>query len=253
MTSTDRSGHPAYTNQKFLVMELWDKFFKRKADELAPGYDNTAIRTELNNHFFDGVEAISFIKHWYNEAQWYGKFNLLEFIIQQPYVYANVTEINEVLKREFSAYRIVDNTIVEITDEEEVKEIEASLSISDQFAHVKAHLKRALKDLADREHPAYRNSIKESISAVEAICKTITGNGSGTLGKALEELERNHNLHPSLKTAFSKLYGYTSDAGGIRHALSDDSIEPGQEEARFMLITCSAFVNYLVQKVAAGR
>jgi hypothetical protein len=45
------------------------------------------------------------------------------------------------------------------------------------------------------------------------------------------------------------MYGYTSDAQGIRHALMD---EPNLsfEDAKFMLVSCSAFVNYLIAKAA---
>lgn len=56
-------------------------------------------------------------------------------------------------------------------------------------------------------------------------------------------------MHPALKGSFEKLYGYTSDAEGIRHALLD---EPNLdfEDAKFMLVSCSAFVNYLKAKAA---
>jgi hypothetical protein len=64
---------------------------------------------------------------------------------------------------------------------------------------------------------------------------------------ALAAIEKKTTLHPSLKEAFQKLYGYTSDAQGIRHALMD---EPNLdiEDAKFMLVSCSAFVNYLIVK-----
>jgi hypothetical protein len=55
-------------------------------------------------------------------------------------------------------------------------------------------------------------------------------------------------LHAVLKQAFQKLYGYTSDAQGIRHALLDEPTLD-VEDAKFMLVSCSAFVNYLVVKV----
>jgi hypothetical protein len=114
---------------------------------------------------------------------------------------------------------------------------------------VATHLKRALELLSDRKSPDYRNSTKESISAVEAICGLITGNPKAELGQALKEIERGNKvkLHGALSGAFSKLYGYTSDAGGIRHALLD---EPNLyfEDAKFMLVSCSAFINYLVAK-----
>ena len=53
-----------------------------------------------------------------------------------------------------------------------------------------------------------------------------------------------------MKKAFTCLYGYTSDSGGIRHALTEDDVVPNFEDAKFMLVSCSAFINYLIAKVA---
>ena len=53
--------------------------------------------------------------------------------------------------------------------------------------------------------------------------------------------------HP--KSAFEKLYGYTNNPDtGIRHALIDDTNIPTSAEATYMLVTCSAFINYLNTK-----
>lgn len=51
-------------------------------------------------------------------------------------------------------------------------------------------------------------------------------------------------MHEALKEAFKKLYGYTSDAEGIRHALLNDPTLDF-EDAKFMLVACSGFVNLL--------
>ena len=97
----------------------------------------------------------------------------------------------------------------------------------------------------------YRNSIKESISAVEAFCREKTDENS--LGKALNHLEANGIIIPKLlKVAFDKLYAYTNQPDtGIRHALmdSDGAYTPASEEALFMLVSCSAFLNYLCRKI----
>jgi len=58
-------------------------------------------------------------------------------------------------------------------------------------------------------------------------------------------MESKRNLHPALKGAFDKLYGYTSDADGIRHALLEED-KVTFEQAKFMLVVCSAFTNYVV-------
>ncbi|HEU4506960.1 MAG TPA: hypothetical protein VFR78_01890 [Pyrinomonadaceae bacterium] len=63
--------------------------------------------------------------------------------------------------------------------------------------------------------------VAESISAVESLCNLITG-GKDTLGDALKKVEARVAIHPALKKGFGNIYGYTSDANGIRHALLDE-------------------------------
>src|SRR5699024_6978603 len=105
----------------------------------------------------------------------------------------------------------------------------------------------SLRMLSDKKDPDYRNSIKESISAVESYCSIMVREPKATLGKALAKIEVKNDIHPSLKEAFNKLYGYTSDEEGIRHKLLD-APNVKQEDAVFMLVACSAFINYLKQK-----
>lgn len=156
--------------------------------------------------------------------------------------------VNGSLEKEMSAYRLINGQIVPITSELQIQSIEQALSDSSILKNVNEHLNAALRMLSDRQSPDYRNSIKESISAVEALCKSLSNNPKGTLGKVLDQLEnKNIKLHPSMKEAWSKLYGYTSDKAGIRHALLLDSQDVSSAEAKYMLISCSAFVSYLIQ------
>lgn len=136
-----------------------------------------------------------------------------------------------------------------MTDKNEIQEIEESL-VNSAVPHLKSvyvHLSTALSLLSDRKSPDYRNSIKESISAVESISKIIAGDRKAELGKALKVLSDKIGLHNGLKAGFSSIYGYTSDEGGIRHAMSDEK-EIYFEDAKYMLVACSAFVNYLIMK-----
>jgi len=60
--------------------------------------------------------------------------------------------------------------------------------------------------------------------------------------------ESGTGLQPALVQAFEKMYGYTNDnRSGICHSMIDES-RLGLEDARYMLVTCSAFINYLVVK-----
>lgn len=45
----------------------------------------------------------------------------------------------------------------------------------------------------------------------------------------------------------NKKFQNTSDAEGIRHALLNES-SLGYEDSLYMLISCSAFINYLIDK-----
>ena len=61
-------------------------------------------------------------------------------------------------------------------------------------------------------------------------------------------LEKKRGLKGPLKVAFEKLYSYTNDKGGVRHADGLFVSEVSFEEAKFMLVSCSAFVNYLISE-----
>ncbi|UPT65928.1 MAG: hypothetical protein M0D57_15640 [Sphingobacteriales bacterium JAD_PAG50586_3] len=163
-----------------------------------------------------------------------------------------IDEVNSVLISEFSSYRIVGGEFIEITSEGEIKEVESALENTSKLSGVKAHLNSALSLMADRTNPDYRNSIKESISAVESLCKIIANSPKATLGTALNILEKQgFEIHGALKDGFSKLYGYTSDGDGIRHSMLEESTI-SQEDARYWLISCSTFINYLIAKAEKG-
>src|SRR6185295_17139752 len=87
-------------------------------------------------------------------------------------------DVSRILSEEHAGFRLMDGLFVEITDETEIEAIEQALSTTskDRFAPARAHLVSALEMLSDRNAPDYRNSIKESISAVEAIAQILTGN-----------------------------------------------------------------------------
>jgi hypothetical protein len=114
---------------------------------------------------------------------------------------------------------------------------------------VREHISTALSMLSDKDSPDYRNSIKESISAVESFVKVTCQDNKGTLGALL----KNFQGHPALNTAFKNLYGWTNDEKGIRHSLLDEGSPVGFDEAKFMLVACSSFINYAKSKLATNK
>lgn len=117
---------------------------------------------------------------------------------------------------------------------------------------VRDHLDEAKRLLADRDEPNYRNSVKEAISAVEALARLIVNDEKATLGQALKIVEAEIPIHPCLQAAFDKLWGYRSDGSGIGHGSAKGS-PVGAAEASFMLVASSAFVSYLVDKAAQAN
>ncbi len=218
------------------LQDIWKYYFKEPIDGI---------------NVRDIGNTMQLIRVYFFQCKWYEVYDFIQFIVEyfpvESLIQNFIQTCNATLSRELSAYRFVENKLVPVTSEQEIAEIEAALAVSKRFT---PHLECALEFLADRKTPDYRNSIKESICAVEAICKLITGNSKATLGEALRLLENKlGKLHPSLKNTFNSLYGYTSDAEGIRHGmLGESSLDV--EDAKFMLIACSAFINYLVAKAA---
>jgi hypothetical protein len=146
-----------------------------------------------------------------------------------------------------AAYRVLDKTIVPIGSEAELETLKRAFADLDstQFYGARQHLKNAAQELTAGN---CSNSIRESIHAVESVARTLASDGS--LSTALAKLGAATKIHPAMNKAFGSLYGYTSDAQGIRHAHLNDpsSPPPDEQDALFMIGACAAFVSYLINK-----
>lgn len=223
---------------------LWTEFYGERADEIGTYHHGRVLTSSV----------INYIKNWFFKSDWYEKYDLIEFLstLDTKVMKLNIDfseSCNIALKKEMAGYRLVDGSIVQITSEEEIVEIEQALNNTTNWNSVNTHLITAISYFSKRDNPDFRNSIKEAISAVESLCIIITDDKNATLGKALSEIEKKYKIHSALKSAFASLYGYTSDSGGIRHALLEDDIVVTMEDAKFMLVSCSAFINYLNTKI----
>lgn len=181
--------------------------------------------------------------------------DLLEYIInnfQEIYLFENqeIEKIfNNVFEKEFVGYRFVDSLITPITDEVEIGAVEEAIE-KNPYGKCKKLIKEALEELSDREKPNYSLSIQRSITAVEMVCQIITGEQT-TLGKVLKKLEdKGLIINGALKEAFNKMYGWTTDENDVRHANAFKDTVATFEDAKFMLVACSAFVNYLIGEYA---
>ena len=171
----------------------------------------------------------------------------LSFLGESEYA-ERIKQYNDVLEQEKAGYRIVSGEVAPITNQSEVQEIEQAAVTP--YQSVNEHIRKALALYADLKEPDYENSVKESISAVEAMCCIITETSGkqATLGAVIRKLKDSDvHIHSAMEKAFQALYGYTSDESGIRHGGIDFTSVPA-EDAKYMLVSCSAFVNYLIEK-----
>ena len=159
--------------------------------------------------------------------------------------------MNLFFEKEYIGYRFIGKEIAPISDDVEFEAIDDATNT--KFKPVNEHISKAVKMLSDRNKPDYENSIKESVTAVETIGKILTGTKGkeATLGNTLKKLEENGTIiHGGLRKAFEALYGYASDAKGIRHTGDIGGPDSTFEEAKFMLVSCCAFINYLIASFA---
>lgn len=183
-----------------------------------------------------------------SSSSWFEVYDFVEIhlsFLEKDDCTQRIQQYNEIFVEEKSGYRIVAGEIAPITNKSEIQSIEQATSTP--YQSVNQHIQKALAFYANIKTPDYENSVKESISAVEAMCCIITGKDA-TLNKAIEKLKNNGvHIHPALEKAFISLYAYTCDEKGIRHA-GIEFVNAPAEDAKYMLISCSAFVNYLMEK-----
>jgi hypothetical protein len=192
------------------------------------------------------------VKNVLMNEPWFEALDMVESYIQnvetQTRLEGDIRGLfNVIFERFLLGYRFIDGILVAVDESRDVAAIEQALGALDGMPGAKERLRRAAALLSDRTSPDYANSVKESISAVEAIIRNATH--ESTLGAGLTKLQRKGiAAHPALMAAWTKMYGWTSDASGVRHgSITESDID--QALAKYMLITCSAFISYLMQAV----
>ena len=237
--------------------ELWTLKWHRPIDTF-PFYSHEFYR-ELNKWVLDG--------------EWYVCYDLLEFVYDamkdlgafdpEPMSFAygfncgsprpNLEKefqdaVNELLEVESSGYRLINGQVSPITNEFEIGSLEESLDQDSDFAGARTHIEQALKLISKKPDPEYLGACRESIMAAESAAKKVAGCNDGTLSDAVKELQKTKGLHPALTDAWKKMFGYSSDEKGMRHAGTEEPVIVDFAFAKYMLVTCSAFVNYLAEE-----
>jgi hypothetical protein len=199
--------------------------------------------------------------HWlqphFADAPWHLVYELLEHAVHRAHAYSGgiispakaIAAANQILEAEHSGFRFIGGALTRVMHAVEAEGVEGALAAAkvSGLDGVHEHISQALALFGKRPDPDYRNAIKEAISAVEGTVKLIEDVRGGGLQDALDALAKKADIHKALREGLVKLYGFTSDASGIRHPLME-ATTVGEEDARFMIVTCSAAVNWIITK-----
>jgi hypothetical protein len=218
-------------DHRLLINALWTDHWHLATDQMRKQWEHA--RNQIRDLFYN--------------LPWYEIMDLLEYFA--PIL---ADEFNEALEAHRSAYRLVSNKVVEVTDGASIEAIEKGIEDGSPFPGVHAHLTKAVECLAKRPNADHANAMKEAISAVETLVRLIVGKPAATLGEGLKDLANHLPIHPALVGSWSKLYGYTSAEPGVRHGSGTNAPTVGRADAMYMLVTCSAIVSYLIDLLTAS-
>ena len=221
---------------------IWSHFYIMSLDDFNEDYYWHNCKQQLNSLYYS--------LEWYRVYDYIERYLALARKILHNRCGTLLANLSYTLERHNSAYRLVDYKFIPITNDTELEEL--SQAANTGLKAIDHHMKQAIAIFSQKESKDYRNVIKESISAVEAAVNHVNGTKGKTLTDALKQLDKKRHIHEAMKSAFEKLYGYTSDPNsGIRHALIDDADSmPGFADGKFMIVACSAFINWLLCREA---
>ena len=237
---------------KYIFPELHRDFLGRPADDFGV-YGVYLGQVPLGRSY----DVPSYINENYrqlflDQSPFNKVFDVLEIIMRHPKCPKSFIEgVAEIFVECQMAYVVDVNqppTIMPAATKEEGETIvNAMRKLRDVgLGGAETHLRNAGACINQRD---WAGSVRESINAVESVARRLDKNKSNTLDAALKSLDSKHSIHPALKDGFIKLYGYTSDEQGVRHALlGGEKSAVGQDEAVFMLGACASFVSYLLHK-----
>lgn len=234
---------------------VWTEFFKETVNSLP--ISSTSIADDVLRR--------------YKEMPWYGPYELVEFVCEyfatnapdvggRLHGDAFVQKLNSVLEREMSGYRLVGGEITPITDPIEMEAVAEAMK-SSSFSKASQRMREAVRALSDRENPNYRQAMETAWFAVDSCIKEITGVEQGGFAKIMNKLESENEAQHHFCESIKNLYSFANKAG-IRHAKGD--VEPKNltakqlalinfDNAKFFVVFCSAFMNYLKTRLPAEK
>ena len=223
---------PWYSPRETMFKKMWLDFFEQRQNEI-PGYPELWLQVfDRGYQILDGFKKFDFV-----EAVWeYGP---------PEYRDSFGARCDECLLKGRTPYRFVEGRFAPYMTDAEKRTVQDAIASTEITGGPESHLKKALDHISSRERPDYRSSMQNSISALESAVKEAAGTDTTdkNFGTALAILKEKVSLENSLRDSISKLFGWTNEIG-VRHG-SPGKRDLKKEDALYLLVTCSALVNYI--------
>ena len=246
---------------------LWNVLHKPAfPDEVEHRERALANARALWNHLGWRIDQVPLLPHqmraaiateWFS-CRWPEFFDLIEFTARllatplPPTRQQWFEMLNRVLESKGCAYRFSAEQLVPLINPAEATEVASAADSA--IPAVAAHIREARKLLPPNAGANPRDSVRQSICAVEAALRHLSRNPSATLTDGLVAFEARHGgLHPALRRGLITLCEYAADGEGARHDPLEEAERVSGDHARLMLVACSAFANYLLALSMANR
>ncbi len=205
----------------------------------------------------DNYNSIS-VQPFLSECEWPQFYDLLEDITQQLIIEdGNIArwpderrtpdwqnDLNEYFRYAGIGWNLINGEIVARGDDAfehttQTAELELKAGKRETAA---LRIRNSIRCLSVRPTPDLSGAVSHATGALESVLHDITGEKK-TLGEYIKSFP---NLFPgSLQKAIQGIWGYASEEGA-RHGL--EGIEPGKEEADFIVSVCASLVTFLNRK-----
>ena len=221
---------------------------------------------ETDQEDFDSWTCWDALKFRMATLEWYQFYDAVEIIGElikaNEYLYSDIWGSNDFESFMYASYRQKVNDLFSqhkvqwklsesgklessLPKDLEVRVQQTDNQLKDQFEPARKHYAKArayiLSPSTDSE-----NSIKESVSAVESVCKAMYPK-TATLGDALKSMKKEQIISPMLITVFEKFYAYTNAEPAVRHG-SDKESKVLEYDAELALHMSAAFIRTIIQR-----
>ena len=151
-------------------------------------------------------------------------------------------QMNDAFEDEYVGYRFVNENIVPITNDSEIETIEQASQTP--YERVNESISKAIRYISETGNKDYKNSVKESITALEQLLNIVLNTSGLTLSNAVEQLSQKVEIDGDLKASIKSMYNFASNVNGVRHGNNKNNDNITFDEAKLVLLFCSSTVNY---------